>query len=203
VKSLFARSALAAAAALLLNGAMADAQNLHRQKFWIEFGGGPAAIRINCTGCDDVTRATGSASFLRLGGTLSEKVLLGAEFFGFSDQSFEFDSGAESVLAEFASISASVLWYPWRSHFFIKSGVGIAEGLFTVDPLDPESAKSEGVGVGLTYGLGLDVPISRKLAFSLNASTYFTAVGDLVLPHRTVEDVIPTTYMVSIGVVLR
>jgi hypothetical protein len=179
------------------------AQNPHRQGLWAEVGGGRASIRMGCAGCDDVTRAGGSAGYLRVGGTLSPKVLLAGEIFGFTDENFGFTGDGQSIVADCASIAAVVLWYPWRSHFFLKSGVGMAEGSFIVQPEPEEFVIAEGFGVGLTFGIGLDVPISRKLALAANASTFFTAIGDIVLPAQRVEDVIPTTYVLSIGVVIR
>ena len=178
-------------------------QNPHRQGLWFELGTGPSAIRMNCTGCENVTRATGSGAMLRIGGTLSSKVLLGLETFGFTDESFGLFSEEDESRADLGSLSAVVLWYPWRSHFFIKSGVGLAEGMFTVQPASSDSVVAEGVGVGLTFGLGFDVPISRKIAITANAATFFTAIGDIVLPAQRVEDVIPTTYMISVGLTVR
>jgi hypothetical protein len=72
-----------------------------------------------------------------------------------------------------------------------------------VEPTGEEPAIADGVGVGLTFGLGIDLPISRKFAITANASTFFTAIGDITLPNRTVDDVIPTTYMLSVGITLR
>jgi hypothetical protein len=190
-------------AALLLTATDVIGQNPHRQGFWAEIGSGPAAARIGCTGCESVTRAAGSGGYLRLGGALSPRVLLGAEFFGFTDETFGFDSDDEGIVANSGTIMAVVLWYPWRSHVFVKSGVGLAEGDFTVEPTGEEPAIADGVGVGLTFGLGIDLPISRKFAITANASTFFTAIGDITLPNRTVDDVIPTTYMLSVGITLR
>ncbi len=62
---------------------------------------------------------------------------------------------------------------------------------------------AEGVGVGLTFGLGWDFAISRKFAITANAAAFITAIGDLVLPSGTVDDVIATMYVVSIGFTVR
>jgi hypothetical protein len=62
---------------------------------------------------------------------------------------------------------------------------------------------SNGGGIGLTFGLGWDAPISRKFAFTGNAAVFVTAVGDVVFPGRRVDDVIPTMYQLSIGFTVR
>ena len=179
------------------------AQNPHRQGLWAELASGPARIRIQCTECGSVVRAAGSGGYLRIGGTLSPKVLLGIELYGFTDESFGFTESDTSIVANSANVSAVMLWYPWRSHFNIKAGVGLAEGLFTLPPVGTDTVEAEGYGVGLTFGLGMDVPISRKLSLTGNAAVYFSAIGDIRLPAQTVEDVIPTTYLLSLGLSVR
>ncbi len=53
--------------------------------------------------------------------------------------------------------------------------------------------------MGLTFGAGWDLAISRKFAITANVAAYVTAVGDVVLPGRRVDDVIATMYQGAIG----
>jgi hypothetical protein len=62
---------------------------------------------------------------------------------------------------------------------------------------------AEGTGVGLSFGAGWDIPLSRHFALTLNGSMFVTAIGDIILPGRTVDDVITSTYALSVGLVLR
>ena len=200
------RSGRVAAAVVLGVTALADvaaAQRPHRSGLWFELGSGPAAVRVACAGCADVSFEGGSGAHLRLGGVLSDRVLLGVEAFGFDDEAFGFTAGDTTFVAETGAVGAVVLWFPWRSGAFLKGGVGIAEGTFTTTPTTGSPVIAEGVGVGLTFGLGWDVAISRKFAITANAAAFITAIGDLVLPVGTVEDVIATMYVVAIGFTVR
>jgi hypothetical protein len=189
--------------ASLWNGSVLLAQNQHRQGLWAELASGPARIRLHCAECSSVVRAAGTGGYLRVGGTLSPKVLMGIEFYGFSDETFSFSGSDSSLVAASANVNAIMLWYPWRSHFNIKAGVGLAAGAFTLPPVGTDTVEAAGYGVGLTFGLGWDIPISRKLALTGNAAVFFSAIGDIRLPTVVVEDVIPTTYLLSLGISVR
>ena len=201
------RRLLACAVVLAIPGtAVAQApkpKNPHRSGLWGEFGAGPARIRVGCGGCTDVTTAAGSAGYVRIGWTISRKVLMGVESYGFTDDTFGFTEGDTSVVAESETLAAVVLWYPWRRHFYIKGGVGAAEGRFTVQPATGPPVIAGGHGVGLTFGLGYDVHVWRSLALTANAAAFITAIGDIVLPTQRIEDVIPTTYLISLGLTFR
>jgi hypothetical protein len=193
---------LLAALAALATGRGA-AQRPHRTGFWLELGSGPGAVRIGCGGCADVTLAGGTTGMLRLGGVLSDKVLLGVEAFGFTDERFGLAANDTSVTADNSSLAAVVLWYPWRSGIFLKGGVGVAGGQFTVKADTGQGAVNEGTGVGLTFGFGFDLPVSRRFALTADAAAYITAIGDVRVHGVLVDDVIPTMYQLSVGVVWR
>ena len=57
-----------------------------RQGFWIGFGLGGGSAKVSCTGCT-TGRETGFTGFLKMGGTLSPKVLLGGESSGWAKKS--------------------------------------------------------------------------------------------------------------------
>jgi hypothetical protein len=181
----------------------AEAQRPHRTGFWAELGSGPGAVRIGCGGCTDVTVSGGSTGDIRLGGTLTDHVLLGVEIFGFTDERFGFAPHDTSVTAENSSLDAVVLWYPWHGGVFLKGGVGLANGRFTVKADAGQGAVNEGTGVGLTFGAGFDLPISRRFAITANAAAFITAIGDVKVRGVLVDDVIPTMYQLSVGFTLR
>lgn len=197
-----------AAAMLLALGLGAPAaleaqKNPHRQGLWGEIGNGPTRFRIGCSSCSGVTTSGGHGSILRIGGTLSHKVLLGVETFGFLDKAFGFDPDDTTLVAEHGSLMGVVLWYPWRAHFYVRGGAGLSAGDFTVASDSGPPVIASGAGVGLSFGLGFDVPISRKFALSAQLGAYITAIGDIVLPTRTVDDVIPTMYTMQFGLIFR
>jgi hypothetical protein len=192
---------LAALAALVM--VRAAAQQPHRSGFWLELGSGPGAVRIGCGDCATVTLASGTTGMLRLGGVLSDKVLFGVEAFGFTDERFGLAANDTSVTADNSSLGAVVLWYPWRGGVFLKGGVGLAGGQFTVKADTGQGAVNEGTGVGLTFGFGFDLPVSRRFALTANAAAFITAIGDVQVHGVPVDDVIPTMYQLSVGLTLR
>ena len=178
----------------------------HRRGLWGEFGAGPGHVRIACSDCEEVVGAPGATSYLRIGGVISKNVVIGFEIFGLANEAFGFSPEDSNVVAETGTAAIILLWYPGRHGLFFKGGVGAAFGSFSV-PSDSagviQADTSSRGGIGLTFGLGWDLPISRKFAITANAAAFVTAVGDVVLPGRRVDDVIATLYSASIGFTIR
>ena len=194
---------------VLLCGGAAYAQKppeRHRRGLWGEFGWGPGYVRIACSDCEDVVGAAGATSYLRVGGVISKNVVIGFEIFGLANEAFGFAPEDTNVVAETGTAAIVILWYPGRPGLFFKGGVGAAFGSFSV-PADSagvtQADTSSRGGIGLTFGLGWDLPISRKFAITANAAAFVTAMGDVVLPGRRVDDVIATLYQASIGFTIR
>jgi hypothetical protein len=137
-----------------------------------------------------------------LGSALSDRIAIGFETFSLINELFGFGDGEDSLKAENSSLAGIVLWYPWQPRFFIKSGVGIAVGEFSIAAQSSEPVV-DGVGVSLTFGVGADVPIWRSLALTGNAGVWFSAIGDIALPNARVDDVIATLYSINIGFTIR
>ncbi|MCG8468332.1 MAG: hypothetical protein MJB57_09015 [Gemmatimonadetes bacterium] len=180
-----------------------EAQRPHRSGLWIELGAGPTATRVSCTRCTEVTRGSGPVGYTRIGGSLSGGVLFGLESSTQVDEAFGVESGAEEALSENTAINAILLWFPSRTGFFFKAGVGYARGRLTVEPEAESPVVAEGNGVGMTFGVGWDLPITRHVSISLNAASWITAIGDLVLPEVTVDDVIASRWGGTIGLTIR
>lgn len=177
----------------------------HRMGLWGELGSGPGYVRVACSACTDVIGASGTTSYFRIGGVISKNVLIGFEVFSLLDNSFHFGTSDSNTVAETGTADIVILWYPGRTGLFFKGGVGAAFGQFAI-PADTGAAPADtstGGGVGLTFGLGWDVAISRKFAFTANAAAFITALGDVALPGRYVDDVIATNYQLSLGFVFR
>lgn len=184
--------------------AIKSPQRPHRTGLWAELGGGGGRLRMTCAACTDPINAPGATGLTRMGGTLSDDVMLGGESAIFIDEAFGFGGGGNaSTVAELEMVGVVVLWYPSRLGFFLKGGVGVAEGRFTIANGGAPPDSTEGVGIGMTFGVGWDVPISRRFAFTANLSSVITAVGDIVLPTRRVEDVIGSMAHWSVGLTFR
>src|SRR5687768_8960055 len=86
-----------------------------RHGFWGGIGLAAGSIGTNCSGCGD-DRTFGPAAYLRFGGTLNEKLLLGVEVAGWGLD----DRGVRQGLA---SALVDLFWYPTLSaDFHLKFG---------------------------------------------------------------------------------
>lgn len=175
----------------------------HRGGLWGEIGFGPGLVRVACAGCTNVVSANGPTSFLRIGGTASDHVLIGFEAFAQLDTAFNFSLDVKTSTAETVTAMVIILWYPGRRGLFFKGGMGVAGGQYTIPTSPTQADTSTGAGIGLSFGTGWDWSISRKFAITVNLAAYVTAVGDIVLTGRRVDDVIATMYQGSIGFTFR
>jgi hypothetical protein len=182
---------------LLAGGGGLSAQRPHRSGLWGELAPGVGYVRLACAGCPDVETASGVTSHFRIGGTVSQHVVMGVEAFSMIDRPFG-TTTEDSTSAESGTFAVIVMWFPGKSGLFFKGGVGTSYGEFVI-----AADTSRGNGLGLTFGMGWDFPISRKFAITGNLATYVTGMGDIVLPGRRVEDVIATMYELSVGFTFR
>ena len=182
---------------LLAAGGGLSAQRPHRSGLWGEIAPGVGHARLACAGCPDVETVSGVTTQLRIGGTISRHVLIGVETFSMIDRPFGTTS-EDSTSAESGTFAVIVMWFPGKNGLFFKGGVGTSYGEFVI-----AADTSRGTGMGLTFGIGWDFPISRKFAITGNVGTYVTALGDIVLPGRRVDDVIATMYQLGIGFTFR
>lgn len=180
----------------------------HRRGLWGEFGFGPGYVRIACSDCTDVVGASGGTSYLRIGGVISRNVVIGFEAFSLLDNAFGFSPQDSGTTAETGTAAIIIMWYPGSHGLFFKGGLGAAFGQFSI-PADSAGGgpvvadTSTGGGIGLSFGLGWDLPLSRKFAITGNAAAFVTALGDVVVGNRRVDDLIATMYQLSIGFTIR
>src|SRR5207249_10636789 len=125
----------------------------HRSGLWGEIGFGPGRIRVACSACTNVVAAGGATSYLRIGGTVSDHVVIGVEVFSFLDRAFGFSPRDSTTTAETGTASGVVIWFPGRRGLFFKGGVGLAVGQFSV-PGTAGADTSTVDGIGLTFGFG-------------------------------------------------
>lgn len=175
----------------------------HRGGLWGEFGIGPGQVRVACAGCTNVVSSNGPTSYLRIGGTASDHVVIGFEAFSHLDKAFQFSLDVSTSTAETATAMVIILWYPGRRGLFFKGGMGIAAGQYSIPTSPTQADTSTGAGIGMSFGTGWDWSISRKFAVTANLAAYVTAVGDIVVSGRRVDDVIATMYQGSIGFTFR
>jgi hypothetical protein len=149
-----AKGILLASLALLIGRQDAAAQRTQERKgFWFGFGAGYGSL-----GCDDCDGREGSGTgYLRLGGTVSSKVLIG----------FEANSWVKRENDATLSVSngsAVIYFYPKATGgFHLKGGLGLATVRFDVD-LGPGTFSVDDTGPGGLLGLGYDVRVGRNIS---------------------------------------
>jgi hypothetical protein len=156
---------------VLATAVVASAQRRQtRQGFWIGFGFGGGSAGISCTGCGGLSRETGFTGHLKMGGTLSPKVLLGGESAAWTKD----DAGTKTQLG---SLTAAVYFYPApASGFFLKGGPG-----FSYQSSDDGTNKYSETGFGFMFGAGYDIRVGTMISLTPSASFYWGSIGDVTV----------------------
>lgn len=133
-----------------------------RDGFYIGFGLGGGTL-----GCSDCLgeRETGLSGYFKLGGTVSDKLLLGFETNGWWKEE-------DGVTLSQGNASAAAYLYPSPlSGFFLKGGVGLSTLDLSIQGLGSDSE----TGLGLVLGLGYDARVGTN--FSLTPYLNFVYGG--------------------------
>jgi len=123
-----------------------------REGFCIGFGFGYGSVSYSCSGCTSEGAVSG---YLKLGGTLSPKLLVGGETNGWTKS----QSGGTFTAA---NASAALYFYPApTSGFFLRGGLGFASASASVSGNSFSQS-----GVGLVFGMGFDVRVGTKTSIT-------------------------------------
>lgn len=131
--------------------AEAQAHPQVREGFWASFGFGYGSL--GCEDCDG--RTAGGAGYLRLGGTLSRRVLLGGEVTAWSRTE-------NDATLSLAVIGPVLVFYPGASGgFYLKASLGAANLV-----LDAGRFSDDTQGGALVLGIGYDGRVGRKFSLT-------------------------------------
>lgn len=124
-----------------------------RDGFFIGFGLGWGSL--GCSECDG-EREAGYSGYLKLGGTVSEKLLLGFESNGW----YKDENG---VTLSQGNLSGVAYLYPEpASGFFLKGGLGWSTLDLSISGLGSETE----TGFGFTAGLGYDARVGSNFSLT-------------------------------------
>jgi hypothetical protein len=176
IRSAAVRSLTAVAVLCVLGVSVVAAQKPQiRNGFWIGFGFGYGSSNVSCDGCGSSNREGGATGFLKMGGTLSEKVLLGGEVNAWTKSS-------NGVTADLGNVSFAAYLYPQpKSGFFVKGGVGFATTRLH------NSGSADANGFGFVAGLGYDIRVGTNISITPVGNFYFGSDGDLKESGTTLE----------------
>ena len=194
--------------ALCLAVCIAPLQNANgqsvRDNFWFEASVGSGGIFFNCSACESPIRTFGESVIFRTGGKLSDRVLLGIEVYSLISKTFQPTGGNEILEVEISSFAPIIIWYPWRYGLFLKGGFGVSGGeIQTAETDESPQILATGVGSGMSFGTGIDIPIIKYVAVSLSAGILIGAIGDVTVNGTLIDDLISTSYNFSVGLVVR
>lgn len=164
-----------------------------REGFWIGFGFGYGHSSLSCgSGCSftDASKGGGGAGFIKLGGTLSPRVLLGGEVNAWVKD-------VSGTTEEVGNVSAALYYYPAAaSGFFLKGGAGFASYI-----LHNGGTSVTASGVGLIAGLGYDIRVGRMISLTPTGNFYWGSDGDLKDGGTVlIPSVKHTTFDVGLGI---
>ena len=154
------------AAALLLVASTASAQA--RQGFTVSFGLGVGSAGFAYEGNASDERSTGGSGYLRLGGAVTQNLIVAGETHGWT-------RSEGSLTSRVGYLMAVAQWYPQAAGgLHLLGGLGIGAIGETED--DPALEYDlEAVGGAVQLGLGYDVRMSRN--FSLTPYVNLLAMG--------------------------
>lgn len=170
---------LAATAVLAIGvaaGAAAQSHPQTRQGFWIGFGlgGGQASVDCGQGACTGVDPATGGSGYLRLGGRLNNRWLLGGESNSWVGEIEDAAGDPSDVVAGF--LTATAYFYPNpASGLFIKGGLGFYS--FTAQDTNGDEATSSAPAIVL--GVGYDIRVGRMISITPVLTIVQSGAGDL------------------------
>lgn len=131
-----------------------------RQGFNISFGVGAGSGGVTCDGCS-TDRQNGYSGYLRMGGTVSPKLIVGGETQGWMHSS-------NSETDQFSYLTAFAQYYPSVSNgLFLKGGLGFGATSFEVknDPFLGDYKMTSG-GMAGTIGMGYDIRMATNFSLT-------------------------------------
>jgi hypothetical protein len=150
-----------------------------RTGFWGSFLAGPSSGRFRCDGCTDRDRENGFSGLILIGGTLSPRVLLGAELGIWWKEDVAIGLDVIQTVDVYR-YSASFTFYPKaESGFFLRGGAGVASIDRQLSADGSTITYKLGRGPTLTGTFGYDARFARNVSLTVGVSAAWAGLGDL------------------------
>lgn len=160
------------------------------QGFWAGLGVGTGRHSVTCEICIGDGNG-GWAVRAAAGTTLGPSLRLGGELHGWTDRT-------DGVRFTFFSVTPTLYWYPAARQTFLMAGVGYANFR--------GSAESETIGassIGLTVGVGYELPLVGRLALAPFASYTGSVLASLRRDHTIITGAQLSLFQVGVGITHR
>jgi hypothetical protein len=158
---------------VLASPAGAQRREVRHDGFWVAFGVGAGT---NLTeGYSDAR--LGGAGYVRLGGTVSPRLLIGGEAMGWVRER------GGTTLSQ-GNATATLLLYPVRRGVYLKGGLGFASWSAQTTSGPTTTTTTEG-GFGATLGGGYDVQIGNNLFLTPNVDFLIQIVDSEIFTATT------------------
>lgn len=168
------------ALALFSETALAADRPQTRKGFWVGLGVGYGSADVSCDDCESGDREGSGAGFLKLGGTLNERVLLGGEVNLWTKEQ-------EGLTVNLYNVSATVTFYPKPSGgFFIKGGAGLSFVDTELREGNTVISVDLGSGFGALAGAGYDIRVARNISLTPAFNFYYGRPGNLKFGSETI-----------------
>ncbi len=150
-----------------------DSDSPQREGFWIGFGLGYGTASVSFDDFSDDDREGSITGFLKLGGTLNHRVLLGVE-------SNAWVKSEEDVTLTLGSVAGTVTFYPMpTSGFFVKGGLGLSYMRTDVFLGGAGTVNVSKTGWGMIAGLGYDWRLGENTSITPVLNFYYGKPGDI------------------------
>lgn len=162
-----------------------------RRGFWLSFGFGYGSARVECDQCNAGGREGSFAGWVRLGGTIGDKLLLGWEGNGWLKNDKGRLQASEDLTRTLGNSAIIAVFYPRAaSGFFVKAGAGLSYAGLPPRPktfcppldlacLGAIDEGAHGNGFGFTAGIGYDFRIRKNVSITPDFTFTRGSPGDL------------------------
>lgn len=155
--------------------------------FWFGAGVGLGSARLSCSICRS-GRDGGTSGYLRVGATVTPRLLVGAE-------TVVWYHSQDQIDYLLGSLQAIVVLYPLKkSGLYFKTGLGIAQ----YSAKDDDDKVSSQALAG-QFGAGYEIPISRSMSIVPYAN-FIGSSGADVRFNDTVSGLSANTSLIQVGV---
>jgi hypothetical protein len=145
----------------------------YHKGFWIGLGLGGGS---NLSDIAEGARG-GFSAYLRLGGSLNQRFLIGGEVIGWGRD-------IQGATYSLSNVNATLLFYPQGAGLHLKGGLGFA-GWASYSSSGSTTTTTTAGGFGGTVGAGYDVRIGSNIFLTPNVDFLYQQVDDAVYAFNT------------------